>query len=163
MKEHLRYIVLTGFILLFIPGNSFAPPSEKIFTMGDWDLIIGTGDLQSGPGSDLNSTYTSNSDQTTLRVQNSTVAWDVQVRKTDVNWNSNLHLYIRRTGQGSYTGTPPTNGTSFQEITDTDTYFWEASDTASNVPHQWQLDGVSISIPPDNYETTITFTVIETE
>ncbi|MHC4186902.1 MAG: hypothetical protein ACYSRQ_01800 [Planctomycetota bacterium] len=148
MKEHLRYIVLTGFILLFIPGNSFAPPSEKIFTMGDWDLIIGTGDLQSGPGSDLNSTYTSNSDQTTLR---------------DVNWNSNLHLYIRRTGQGSYTGTPPTNGTSFQEITDTDTYFWEASDTASNVPHQWQLDGVSISIPPDNYETTITFTVIETE
>jgi len=160
MKEHIKYIVFTGAVLLFISTQSL--PID-IFVEGDWNLTINETDLQSGAGSDLNSNYSSASDVTLISVDNSTKTWEIQVSKTDVNWHSSLHLYVRRTGTGTYDTDPPTGGTSYQEITGTNTYFWEAADGVQDVPHQFQLTGVSITVPPDIYDVDVTFTVVETE
>jgi hypothetical protein len=162
MKQLRTYIVLVGLFLFLMP-DTFIPQilSISITTTGTWSLTIDETDLQAGPGSDLNSTYTSDSDATLLDVQGSSSPWHIDVRKSDINWHSSLHIYIKRTGLGVPTGDEPTGGDTFQEITDTDQYFWQASNTITEVPHQYQLTGVTITIPPDNYQTDVVFTVTE--
>jgi len=159
MKEHIKYIVFTGVVLLLIPVTSLP---INLNSTGDWSLTISETDLQSGAGSDLNSNYSSASNVTLISVSSTTSTWEIQVSKTDVNWYGNLQLYVRRTGTGTYDTDPPTGGTSYQEITGTNTYFWEAADGVQDVPLQFRLTGVSITVPPDVYQTTVTFTVVET-
>ncbi len=86
--------------------------------------------------------------------------WGLDVKKIDTNWHSNLHLHVKRTSDGTGSGTI-SGGDSYQEVTDIDQSFFSGNSDRSNVNVQLKLTGVSIQVPPDTYTTTIYYTVFD--
>lgn len=88
----------------------------------------------------------------------------VYVQKTDVSWDSSLTLWVRRSGNGTGAGNSTiTNGTTFQQVIDTQTSFFTTfmgkSRTYSNIPLQYEIRGLSVLIPAKTYTTTLLFTI----
>lgn len=146
------------FFLIDLLNGGFA---FEIRVKNTWALTINGTDLQSGPGSDLNGTYESNSSQIELEIRNTTLSWTVDVKKTDSTWHNDFQLFVKRTtdgvGPGSVSG-----GTTYQEITNTNQQFITGSNELDKIFCQLKLQGVSISIAPAAYSTTVTYTATET-
>jgi len=157
LKKLLDYIIAAClFILLTTAAISWA---ISINATGQCDFAIGSSDLQAGPGSDLNPSYSSASDQVILDII-AAGNWGVDVNKSDSKWHSNFHLSIKRTSDGTGSGTI-SGGSDYQEITGTNQSFFSGSLDRNTINIQLQLTGVSITIPPDNYSTTVTYTVAD--
>lgn len=130
-----------------------------ITVTGNWADTIDASDLQGGPGSDLKSTY--ESDLGTVDIFFTVGNWTLVVSKPDLpTWHGNLHLYVKKTSDGSGSGTIiPPGETAYQEITDTDLPFFSGSVDSSNINLRLKLEGVSIQVPPGTYTTKIYYTV----
>ena len=129
-----------------------------ITVTGNWAETIDASDLQAGAGSDLISTYESASNVGIVDISSTAGNWALVIKKTDTNWHGNFHLYVKRTSDGSGSGTI-SGGTAYQEITDLDQSFFSGSNDRSNINLQLKLEGVSIQVPPDVYTATIYYTV----
>lgn len=163
---------LIFFFLLIILSFSFKLIAQEatIDVSGSWSVTIDETDLVAGAGSDLNSTYTSETNQITVNIDKIVYGnfwdwlvnynWRVDVRRSDINWDSNFRLYVRRTGNGFGFGSI-SGGTSFQEVTLVDQTFFSGSRRRYYIYLQLQLENVSINISPDTYSTTVIYTVTE--
>jgi hypothetical protein len=83
----------------------------------------------------------------------------VTVQRDAMNWQDDLMLYIRRTGDGS--GNPayvPQGGTSWVEISPVPRdFFWGGEKNRNNIPCQYLLNP---GWPAEGaYSTTVTFTI----
>jgi hypothetical protein len=152
LQKGIRYLLSALLPLLLCSGVCWA---IAITVTGNWAETIDASDLQGGPGSNLISTYESASNVGVVDINAGN--WWVYVEKTDSTWHANLHLYVKRTSDGSGSGTI-SGGTNYQEI-DTSQLFFSGSDDRSNVNLQLKLDGVSIQVPPAIYTTTIYYTI----
>lgn len=83
--------------------------------------------------------------------------WIVRVDKDDINWDSRLELYVRR----SSTFLPFVNGgLSFQLITDTPNLFFRGSGLVpTSIPIQYEIRGLSVLIPVDDYTMYVNYTI----
>ena len=154
-------ILLIG--LIFLGTKAWAIVS--ITVTGDWSETINASDLQAGAGSDLISTYESVSNTVSIDISGTAGVsdnWRVDIKKVDSVWHNSFHLYVKRTSDGAGAGSV-SGGASYQEVTDIDQSFFSGDNDRSNINVQLKLDGVSIQVPPDNYTTTIYFTVIDTD
>lgn len=119
-------------------------------------------------------TLTSASNQTLLDVKvpniSGTNRYIINIRRTDsgTNWNTaGLQLWVRRTSDGTGAGAATTvvGGTTYQQITSSDLYFFEGFNDNKNyrtgISIQYQITGASVLVPVANYSTTITFTLID--
>lgn len=131
-----------------------------ISVTGSWSETINSLDLQAGAGSDLISTYESSSDQVSISISDTSGNWRVDIKKIDTNWHNDLHLFVKRTSDGSGFGSI-SGGESYQEILDTYQTFFNGSGDGSNIHIQQKLSGVSVQIPPDSYGVTIYYTVVD--
>jgi hypothetical protein len=86
--------------------------------------------------------------------------WALDVKKLDATWHNNLHLYIMRTSDGSGLGTI-SGGATYQELTDANLSFFSGSNDRSNINIQLKLTGVTITVPPNVYNTTVYYTVYD--
>jgi len=157
-RKFVILILLFGFIFL---ANKAVGAISVILT-GSWSLTITSSDLISGAGSDLKSDYESAADAVSISISGTTGAsdnWRVDVEKIDTNWPNSLNLYIKRTSDG--TGGSVSGGTSYQQITDVNQTFFSGSGDVSWINVQLKLNGVSIQISPDNYTTTVYYTVVD--
>ncbi|MFO7889388.1 MAG: hypothetical protein R6V04_03515 [bacterium] len=128
---------------------------------GYWALNITAADISGGPGSPLNDTYESLIDQILIEIGGRRVFdWIVYVRRSDVIWNSDFCLNIKRTGEGQGGGTV-TGGTAYQEITTVDTEYLQGSKKLKNIPNQLQLKLLSGVVDSRTYQTTVIYTVID--
>jgi len=88
--------------------------------------------------------------------------WRLAVHKSDVYWNNELKVDIRRSGDGE-PGSRFNNwiagGTNFQTLTAMPITFFEGGAVRNNVPVEFRIKNISVLIPADEYETTIYFTV----
>lgn len=127
----------------------------------DWDLIINGNDLVGGAGSDtLTSIYESGSGDITLSLTDTSgVNWKVNLRRSDVNWPATFTLKSRRTSSG--TGGTVNGGTAYNTITTTNQLFFTGKQNVIGVELQFRLEGVSFSLAPDTYVTTLTYTLVE--
>jgi len=132
--------------------------SQSISVTGDWVLTINQTNLQAGAGSDLDSTYTSITDQVNVGINMGKVTWTVYVDKSDINWLSNIQIYVRRR---SSHGKKVTGGTSWQQVNLSSQTFFQGRRTVNNIKVQCGLKGVSLQIPPDTYTGIITYPVME--
>lgn len=131
---------------------------------GAWSVLVNASDLQSGAGSGLQGAIQSASSEVTLDVSltaSATDRWRVEVRRTNSVWNSAMHMWVRRTGVGSGLGSVA-EGTSWVEVTSTNAAFFEGEGNRSGVPIEIRLTGLSLSVAPDAYLTTIQYTLIDT-
>lgn len=93
--------------------------------------------------------------------------WSINIHKTDINWHQNLSLEVMRDGNGSHSFAwfsarrPLIGGTSYSEVTDQETVFFEGSHGISNIPIKVRVAGASVTMGANDYSTTIFFTVYE--
>ena len=131
-----------------------------ITVQGTWAKTVGSADLTAGAGSDLTSTYESSSNQGVLSIGSTAGSWRVDVKKLDTSWDSDLHLEVRRTSDGTGSGSI-SGGASYVEITGVDTTLCSGDDERSDVDLQLRISGVSVSLGAANFSTTITYTVVD--
>ena len=150
-------ILLVLFALMVLYPNEVLSQSIKI--TGSWDETVDSTDLQGSAGTDLISTYESISNVCDIDITGGAKKnWRVDVNKTDTLWHTNLHLYVRRTSDGTGGGTI-TGGTAYQEITDINQTLFSGYDNLRDITIQYQLTGVSVQILPNVYTTTINYTI----
>ncbi len=160
MRRTVFAAAFTAFFLSF----AVSLHATDIGATGGWtDLVIGSSDLQGGAGTDLQDSYTSGEEATTLNVtgtSGSNGAWKVQVRMDNTSWQSEVILSVQRTGDGSGAGSI-SNGTSYTAVGTSDVYFFEGTGDKTAIPIQYKISGMSVSVPPGTYSTTLTFTVVD--
>lgn len=131
---------------------------------GGWNETVNESDLISGAGSNLVDTYESTTDATNITISNcigDSDNWRVDVRSVDDGgWYGDFTIYVKRTSDGAGNGSI-SGELSYIEITSTDTQFFSGAGDRSNINIQYQLTGMSINVSPDNYNTTILFTVVD--
>jgi hypothetical protein len=136
-------------------------------TGGAWSVVISNANLSGGAGTDFTPTLESASDVIDIAIT-ATAAngrYRVDVHRTDTIWDASLHLYIRRTTDGTTGGgSQPsiTGGTTYMEITTADKEFFRGRRTRTGIKVQLELDGLSIyNILPTIYTTTVTYTTVD--
>lgn len=150
-------------VLLLLFSCAAAGAQISLSTSGSWSRSVGAADLTAGAGSDLAPTYEGTAGGITLSVTGTTGgadAWRIDVKKVDVNWIAALWIYVRRTDSGS--GGTVSGGTAYQQITDADLSFFDGAGNVSAVGLQVEVGGVSVTVPPASYSSTIYFTIVDT-
>jgi len=145
-------------------GLSHPAQAKDITVLGNWSLTIGPADLVGGAGTNLNSTYQSDPAQVYVTISNctrTTEKWHVNVKRTDTVWDSQLQLWVQRTGSGVGSGWLWGGGATYQQVGLTDGYFFYGKGDLSSIPIQLELTGVSVSIAPGTYSTTVTYTLVD--
>jgi hypothetical protein len=152
MKKVISLVVF--FVLLLGKAEGL----EDITATGGWTRTITTSDLISGAGSNLQNTYTSVSNATVLTLTSSG-AWRVDVQRTDTSWRAEFTLSAQRTSNGTGSGTI-SGGQSYIAVTAVAQEFFRGTFNRNNVNAQYRLAGMSVTIPPATYTTTVTFTIV---
>ncbi len=156
-------------LILLMHGLALAVsfPMCEVTPAAGWDIgTFGAAQLSGLAGSDFTSTQTTASDflniNTYLLLRADTYEWDwrLDVNRTDTLWDSNMTLWIMRTTDGTGSGTI-TGGTAFQSITTTAQSFYSGTRNRRNVKAQLELRGLSVIVGPNNYSTTVTYTLVE--
>jgi hypothetical protein len=133
--------------------------AADITVAGDWFRTIDKTDLTAGAGSDLASQYESATGVTTVSIANTSGAtWRVTARRSDATWNSNVSLWVKRTSDGSGSGSI-SGGTTYVQLSALDTEVFSGTGDRSNVTLQFKLTGMSKSVAPGTYSTTVIYTV----
>ncbi len=121
-------------------------------------------------GSNYASTATSAANQSTITIAVGLAlltSWRVLVYKQDASWNSNLSLWIRKTGDGTGILTPvlgtisPNGTTSYVQLSGSNQEIFRGFSNRFDVPIQYEIRGISVLIPASNYSTSVVFTVID--
>jgi hypothetical protein len=151
--------------LLALPALrlSAAQPLEIVVTNNWTTPSFGITNLAGGAGTNFSSTpWESAANAVELEIKFSNPPWTVSVRKVDTSWNAVLHLSVRRTGAGVGGGTL-SGGTTYQEITATDTAFFSGTGgDKKNIPLQFQISGVTVTLGAATFSTTVYYTVTDT-
>lgn len=153
--------LITGFLLFFLFINSV--PSITLKTTGKWTLKLDWHDITGGAGSIYDSVHESSAGEVRIAISKTVSAsspWRLDIKRIDSAWNPNLHLYIRRTSDGTGDGTIQ-NGLTYTEITELDQYFFEGTGDRDKIDIQFKVEGLALDIPPDDYITEIYYTVTE--
>lgn len=135
--------------------------SSTITVTGGWNEMINASDLTAGAGSDITGTLTSSSNVTyiTITAASPEENWRLEVRRIDSNWNSQCTLWVRRTSDGSGSGSI-TGGTAYQEVTTTNQQFFSGTGSRSDITCEYKLEGMSIQIDPASYSTSVIFSIV---
>jgi hypothetical protein len=134
---------------------------------GGWTVNVPPANLPTVAGSDISvTTYTSGTNQTILRVNSPFTSgftgWRVDVSRIVTTWNAGLHLFIRRTNNGTPGGRLVGPLNVYQEVTATPTEFFRCNSRTqiTNIRCQLQLQGVSAVVGRSN-SASIVYTVTE--
>ncbi len=170
MKPNTAGFFTTLSILIFVFGSESlsAQPGPKIQVSDQnqpWSLTVGSADIVGGAGGDFASEYESAVDEKQLKIinrgpPNLSRSYRVDVRKDDSSWDSRITLYIRRTSDGTGTGTI-TGGTVYQEVTGQDMSFFSGNENRDNIDVQFKVSGgyAGEALSADSYVTGVVYTV----
>ena len=159
-------IILGRIFFLTVPFLLFLTKAKSIdiSATGGWSEIVNETDLASGAGSDLVATYESSVNATSMSISNTLDEndnWRLDVRRVDSGgWHGNFTLSVRRTSDGNGPGSV-SGGLSYIEITTMDSQFFSGAGNRAAIDLQYQLTGMSVSVSPSNYSTTIVFTIVD--
>lgn len=147
--------------VLYTPGAALA---MDLAEAGSWSVSVSSADLVAGAGSGLVSSKSSATSEVLFDVTltaGDTDNWRIDVRRTNSVWDATVKVWVRRTGSGGGTGSIA-NGLSWAEVGTTDIAFFDGAGDRSDVPVQLRITGISLSIAPDAYLTTLEYTLIDT-
>lgn len=145
--------------LLVLLTAPLAAWSADVSSSGNWTKTIDAGDLVAGAGSDLTGQHDSSSGIATLTISNTAgVSWRIFARRADGTWHDNFNLFVRRTSDGSGSGSI-TDGGSYVELSTLDTELFSGGGDRANVAVQYRLTGMSKTVTPDLYSSGIIFTL----
>ena len=143
-------------VCLLLP---LAASAADVTASGGWNRTVDSSDLASGPGSDLNPTYESAANATSidlLAVGN----YRIDVRRSIGSWSGDLTLYVKRTSNGTGSGSISGGGT-YQAVSTTNTEFFTGNSNRNGVEVQYQTTGMSVDVSPSNYTTNVIYTITD--
>jgi len=144
-------------VLLAVAAAGYEMIAATVTVTGSWSLGINATDLIAGGGSELIPSYTSTGTSIVCNIGGINKAWRLNVHRQDVSWHASLTISVRRTGG---TGGSLSGGTVFQTVGTTAASFFTGEGPATDIPFEYQLTGVSTSLPADTYSTTIYITLV---
>ena len=160
MKLKLKYII----ILIFLITAQLLSAQVVLRARGKWRERINKQDLVGGAGSDIVTPITSDPDEVQIRIRKTadpiTTPWRLDIRKIDINWHSDLNIFVQRTPGGTGGGTI-SGGMSYLEILDMDQLFFTGTGSWELIPLQFQITGLTVSVGVDDYVTEIYYTLTE--
>ena len=151
----LRRVVLTT-LLLAMPVLSLLATASVEVNANPYVFDIDDTNLTGGAGTGFDDWYESAASAKTVSVLFPSGNWRVDVSRSDIAWDSDLQVYVRRTG-GSVTG-----GSNYQQITTTATTFFSGTGWAF-VPVQYRISGnfIALGVSPGLYRTVVTYTLYD--
>lgn len=147
-------------LALGLPGRAFA---LDLLVSGAWSPSVGPADLQSGAGTDLVASRTSNPDQILVDVASTAGpadAWEVQLRRSTVAWPAGVRLWARRSSDGAGPGSV-SGGATWREVTALDGALFQGQGDRTGIGIELELTGLAVGVAPDTYATSITYTVVD--
>jgi hypothetical protein len=135
-----------------------------ITVTGSWNQTIDKNNLTGGAGTNLTSTYTSIQNINLINITGATSkkdSWQVNVKRINTTWDNSLLVFAKRTSAGTGSG-KIYGGQAYIQVTTTDTTFFTGEGDRNGIQIQLQLTGASLTVPPNQYSTTIQYTVIDT-
>ena len=132
--------------------------TQSISITGQWNYTIPTTDITEA-GEDFTGIYTSSVNQVYLDVEYNQ-KWAVSVRKNNIDWDDNIHIWIHRTGNGYGRGNIK-GGINYIDIPNNETGFVTGNKEQYSVPLQFQIQNVSVTIPAHNYIAEIVYTLTD--
>jgi len=149
--------VIRGLSLLL--SLAIAALGADVSSVGDWTETIDANDLIAGAGSNVASQYESVSGMTTLDIANTAGgSWRILARRSDGTWHGSLVLFVRRTSDGSGSGSV-LGGASYVQLSTLDTEIFSGTADRSSIAVQFKLTGMSKDISPNTYSSGIIFTI----
>ncbi|MFP4459747.1 MAG: hypothetical protein ACLFSQ_09190 [Candidatus Zixiibacteriota bacterium] len=158
MKHQTKIAILISLII-----GAISVFGQMTLTMtGGVSETINRDDLTAGAGSDLASDYISSTSAASIDISSTSgSSWKVQVKKTDSTWDTDLVVYVRRTSDGSGSGTI-TGGGTYQQVTGTYADLFSGSDDRSSINVQVKLSGMAVAdVGADTYSSSVSFKVVE--
>jgi hypothetical protein len=128
------------------------------------DFVITATDIPGGAGTDVVDYFYTAVNEKELEIRNPNGDWNVYVSRSDTVWDSDLEIAVLRTGDGNGSGTLSGGDADYVVIGTSDVLFFSGTGgDARNVPIQFRLRGQLgyYGIPIDDYDTLITYTVID--
>ena len=140
---------------------AIAAPAADVSSIGNWTETVDASDLIAGAGSNVTSQYESVSGSTILAIVNTAGgSWRVLARCSADVWHDNLTLSLRRTSDGSGSGTI-LGGSGYVQLSSLDTEIFSGIGDRSSVAVQFRLTGMSKDIFPNTYNSGITFIIVQ--
>lgn len=147
--------------ILLARTSPLAGPASSIAVVGAWTVTINSSNLIAGAGSNLVSSQESPADTSQVSITNVPANWRIDVRRQDSVWNAALSLQVRRSSNGTGSGSI-SGGTSYVTLTTSDQTLCTGSLNRSGIGMQYQVAGLSLALPPNTYQTDALFTLVET-
>ncbi len=170
MIKYSRYRLFIWLTLFFMILGWNTNAQIGITVTGQWDHVVSPFDITEA-GLDFQGTYTSGTNQVEIDIfqQNffanllSNYLWRVDIQLIPIDWNSNLTLEARRSGNGIpfFINGTISGGTSFFQLSTANQVFFQGRRSRYNVPVQYRSSGVSVLLPAKTYTTTVLYTVTE--
>lgn len=138
------------FQLLFPCPKGLQAGPLPIKAVGGWTETIDGSDLTIPwtAGCGLNNTCESSTTAARLNIKYSGW-WRVDIKRSDNTWHNDFTLKAKKSGD------------SYIEVTTVDTELLCGQGNQDTVYIQYELSGMSLSIPPCTYNTTIIYTIVE--
>ncbi|KAA0992840.1 hypothetical protein [Dyadobacter aurulentus] len=137
-------------------GQSISINSGNTWTLPSPSVLVTTA------GKNYEHIETSPTSQTLIRVT-SLLLWSVSVQMTNTsNWDPSLKLFVRRTGDGTGSAILGGSNNYIQLTTANQAFFWgllSLGFNRDNVPVQYKIEGLSVTLPVKTYTTTIQYTI----
>lgn len=151
----------TIFIFIFICTAISVVVAQKrtiTLTNSSWSPSVAVTPVTIVGNDYTSSTITSTVNETLLSI-NSNGGYTIYVKKSDIDWNADISLWVRRTGDGTSGGAISTN-VSFIQLTNLDQVLFTGNKDRDNVPIQFEIRGLSVLLPAKQYKTSIVFTIL---
>lgn len=90
--------------------------------------------------------------------------WRIYIHKSDIEWDDELDLQIKRVGKGSLNGKGQPvlkDGNGWQSIGNVPAYLFRGKDKVYNIPFKFRVMNVSLVMGARDFETDIFFTIYD--
>jgi len=92
-------------------------------------------------------------------------SWTVLVHKQDLFWHGSLSVWVRKTGDGSCSGSgcvlSPSGTSPYIQLQNTTQTFFSGARNHNDISIQYEIRGLSVLIPVNDYSTSVIYTLVE--
>lgn len=151
MTSH-AMIASAGFVL------AFGVQAANLTLIGHWSEQIGSSDLVGGAGSNLQSSFQSDSAQTTLSVSGTAgQPWMVRLRRDGAEFPSGVALEVQRTNSGNCSNL--SGGIDPLVVSSQDQILFSGMGDCNGIALQLRLQGISVQQTPGIYGTSLVYSL----
>lgn len=163
MKQYILFLLLFSFSV-GVHAQGLQLSITGMVTFDDVKINI------SDPGEDIEAVVSANSGvQLSVESYNyweqKNEKWRIYVHKTNVEWADAIKLEVRRQGDGDKMnkkgGSNVHDGSTFAEIKDNPTYFFRGMGLISNIPLDFRINELSLSLGSSDFEADVVFTIYD--